>query len=53
MRTFALVEASRVDGPSYDDIIKMVKQAGFSADDLKDNINERISKRKTTAEEKP
>lgn len=53
VRTFALTEASRTGGPTTDAICEMVHTAGFSADDLKDNINERIAKRKTAEEEKP
>ena len=50
VRTFALAEASRTDGPATDAICDMVSKAGFSADDLKDNINERISKRTANEE---
>jgi uncharacterized protein (TIGR01244 family) len=45
VRLFALVEASRVDGPSADAIIGMVRAAGFSADDLKDDIAQRLAHR--------
>lgn len=44
-RTLALAEASRADGPSCDSILNMVKAAGFSAEDLKDNITQRIAQR--------
>jgi uncharacterized protein (TIGR01244 family) len=44
-RLFALVEASRPDGPKAGDILKMVSDAGFSADDLKDDIDRRIQHR--------
>jgi uncharacterized protein (TIGR01244 family) len=50
VRTFALVEASRPDGPTAEAISKMVKQAGFSADDIADEITQRIKNRK---EQKP
>ncbi len=50
VRTFALVEASRPDGPTSEAILKMVKQAGFSADDIANEITQRIKHRK---EEKP
>jgi len=41
-RLYALVESSRPDGPKAGDILKMVSTAGFSADDLKDDIERRI-----------
>lgn len=44
-RLFALVQASRSDGPGADEIFKMVSAAGFSAEDLKDDINQRIAHR--------
>jgi uncharacterized protein (TIGR01244 family) len=47
VRLFALVQASRVDGPGRDAIIEMVSTAGFSADDLWDDISQRISHRKS------
>jgi len=47
-RTLALAEASRADGPSCDSILNMVKAAGFSAEDLKDNITQRIAQRPPT-----
>lgn len=52
VRTFALVEASRADGPSAAAIIQMVHDAGFSADDLKENINQRIARRDSAGEPK-
>jgi uncharacterized protein (TIGR01244 family) len=48
VRTFALAEASRAGGPGCDEIIRMVHDAGFSADDLKENITQRISQRSAT-----
>ena len=45
VRTFALAEASQRNGPSADAIAKMVKETGFSADDLKEEIEERIKAR--------
>jgi uncharacterized protein (TIGR01244 family) len=44
-RTFALAVASQADGPDLDEILGMVRAAGFSAEDLKSNITERISHR--------
>lgn len=49
-RTFALVEASRPGGPGVERILSMVKQAGFTAEDLKGKIVERISHRQPIAE---
>jgi uncharacterized protein (TIGR01244 family) len=51
VRLFALVEASRKDGPNSDAILKMVRAAGFSADDLKENIAQRISRRSAISTE--
>lgn len=45
VRLFALAEATRSGGPSADDIQRMVKEAGFSADDLRDDIAKRINSR--------
>ncbi len=50
VRTFALVEASRADGPSADAILRMTRDAGFAADDLKDDINQRIARRQRPEE---
>lgn len=47
-RTFALAEASRVDGPTVEEIVTMVRAAGFSADDLRERIAQRISRRSST-----
>jgi uncharacterized protein (TIGR01244 family) len=52
VRTFALVEASRPDGPTTDAILKMVKQAGFSAADISNEINQRIKARNSAKGEK-
>ena len=51
VRLFALVEASRADGPNKDEIMKLVKDAGFNADDLTDKIVERISQRNSVKQE--
>lgn len=48
-RTWSLVEASRKEGMDVDSILAAVKNAGQSADDLKQNIIERITKRKSTS----
>ncbi len=53
VRTLALAEASRVDGPNTDAICEMVRTAGFSADDLKDKINQRISHRTSPPTDQP
>ncbi len=45
VRLFALEEASRAEGPDAAAIQEMVRKAGFSADDLKEDINRRISHR--------
>ncbi len=45
VRLYALAEASRNDGPAVDEILKMVRDAGFVAEDLKDEIARRISLR--------
>jgi uncharacterized protein (TIGR01244 family) len=45
VRTFSLVEASRFDGPDASTILSMVQSTGFSADDLTNEINRRISNR--------
>ena len=45
VRTFALVEASRAGGPAVDAILGMVKGAGFSAEDLRDEIVSRVEGR--------
>lgn len=53
VRTYALVQASRTDGSNAAAIIKMVRDAGFSADDLKDKIAERIAHRNSNPPVKP
>ena len=53
VRTFALAEASQPRGPSVDAILQMVRTAGFSADDLRDDIAQRIAHRTTPAATKP
>lgn len=49
-RTFALAEASQGDGPDANAILKMVVAAGYSAEDLRAEIDERISQRHHTPE---
>jgi uncharacterized protein (TIGR01244 family) len=53
VRTFALAEASRPGGPSAGEILDMVVKAGFTADDLKTEIDRRIVARQTSATTKP
>jgi hypothetical protein len=53
VRLFALVEAMRPNGPARDDILQMVHDAGFSADDLKDDITRRIAGRSNSDTAKP
>jgi uncharacterized protein (TIGR01244 family) len=48
VRLFALVEASRRDGPNSQAILEMVHKAGFSAIDLKEDIARRIAQRVDT-----
>lgn len=50
VRTFALFEASRKDGPGTDAILAMVKDAGFSAEDLRPEIVSRIERRTAVSE---
>ena len=45
VRTFALEEASRSDGPSPEAIAAMTRAAGFPADDLKADIAQRVARR--------
>ncbi len=45
VRLLALASASQGYGPDADEIQEMVRTAGFTADDLKDNIARRIAKR--------
>jgi len=52
VRTYALAEASRPNGGTADEIAEIVAGAGFSADDLKDQITERISRRNPHLPEK-
>lgn len=52
VRTFALEEASRPDGPTAEAILKMVSRAGFSADDIANEITERIKNRNAVKGEK-
>jgi uncharacterized protein (TIGR01244 family) len=46
VRTFGLVEASRVDGPDASTILAMVQSVGYSAEDLTGEINRRIANRR-------
>ncbi len=45
-RTFALAQASRQGGPTRDEILSMARSAGYSADDLRTEIERRIAQRK-------
>lgn len=45
VRLFALASASREDGPDADEILSLVRTAGFNADDLIERIDQRIAKR--------
>ncbi len=51
-RTFALSEASRAGGPGADAILAMVRDAGFSAEDLRPEIVGRIAARTAASEAK-
>jgi uncharacterized protein (TIGR01244 family) len=51
-RLFALVEASRDDGPDLNAILETVRAAKFTADDLKEDIAKRISQRKSQPAER-
>jgi uncharacterized protein (TIGR01244 family) len=53
VRTFALFEASRRAGPSALAILEKVKNAGFSADDLRTEIVSRIAARTPASETQP
>lgn len=53
IRTFALREASRHDGPSADAILAMVKHAGFFAEDLRPEIVSRVAARTAASETRP
>ena len=46
-RTFALAAASQPDGPGIDAILGAVRAAGFSAEDMRADITDRISRRNT------
>ena len=52
VRTFAMSEASRHDGPDADTILTMVKHAGFTAEDLRPEIVSRIAARTVVVEAK-
>lgn len=52
VRTFALFQASRPGGPGPDAILAMVKDAGFSAEDLRADIVSRIAARTPASEAK-
>jgi uncharacterized protein (TIGR01244 family) len=45
IRTYALAEASRTEGPGNDEILKLVSKHGFSATDIKADIAERVARR--------
>jgi uncharacterized protein (TIGR01244 family) len=53
VRTFALFEASRPGGAGADAILAIVKDAGFSAEDLRPEIVSRIAARTAVSEAKP
>lgn len=53
VRTFALFEASRPGGAGADAILATVKDAGFSAEDLRPEIASRIAARTAVSEAKP
>ena len=42
IRTFCLVEASRVNGLGQTDLLKLAQKSGFDADDLSEDIKKRI-----------
>jgi uncharacterized protein (TIGR01244 family) len=48
VRTFALAQATKPEGPGVDAICKMVADSGFSAEDLKGAIEARIAKRQNS-----
>jgi uncharacterized protein (TIGR01244 family) len=52
VRTLALMQASQANGPSAHAIVQMVHDAGFTADDLTENINQRIAQRSSVEEAK-
>lgn len=52
VRTYALVQASQPDGPNAEAILTMVKNTGFTAEDLRNHITIRIASR-TPSEAKP
>jgi len=45
VQTFALVEASRADGPGIAAIMKMVRDAGFHTDGIEESIARRVEER--------
>lgn len=49
VRTFALAEASRSNGPVIEELVEMVRAAGFSAEDLRERLAQRISQRNVPA----
>ena len=52
-RTWSLVEASRPDGMDANSIMVAVREVGQSANDLNQDIIQRISQRKSTSGQKP
>ena len=46
-RTWALVEAQRVNGMSTDEIIRAVRAAGQEANDLRDRLDAGVGRRET------
>ncbi|NBV23840.1 MAG: TIGR01244 family phosphatase [Proteobacteria bacterium] len=45
VRLLALAEATRSDGPDVEDIIKLVRSAGFEGDDLRERLQHRFAER--------
>ena len=53
VRLLALAEATRPDGPNLNEILKLVRDAGFEADDLRERLQQRIATRANAAQSKP
>jgi uncharacterized protein (TIGR01244 family) len=53
VRLLALAEATRPDGPNLNEILKLVRDAGFEADDLRERLQQRIAARAKAASPKP
>jgi uncharacterized protein (TIGR01244 family) len=52
VRLLALAEASRVNGPSLEEILKLGRSTGFAPYDLQEDISNRIANRNHTEETK-